>query len=841
MPAEFIHPMSHHPVRKSVTLLMPGNGVPPVRGLSWVCLALTVWLCCASTSAFAEVDFAHQIVPMLRKHCIECHSGTKISGGLSLNDQAAFLQGSENGRIVDFAQPDQSLMLHVVTTDDADFRMPPKGPGLTKEEAALLRQWIKEKAPWEPGFAFTKPAYEPPLKPRKVELPPIVNGRAHPIDRLVDAAFASRQIERPAAISDGEFLRRASLDLIGLLPTPEEYAAFMADHHPDKRTRLIQSLLNRDVDYTEHWLSFWNDLLRNDYSGTGFITGGRKQISRWLYESLLNNLPYDQLASELIAPPSVESRGYIDGITWRGTVSAGQTVEIQFAQSVGQSFLGINLKCASCHDSFVDRWKLDEAYGLAAIYSTRPLEIHRCDKPTGRMAKAYWPFPELGQVDPAAPRDERLKQLASLMTHPENGRFTRTIVNRLWHRLMGRGIVHPLDAMQSEPENADLLDYLANHLQEHQYDLKQTLEFIATSEIYQAKAESVAEESLQASFRGPRARRLSAEQFVDAVWQLTGTAPRKPDANVVRGKLDPALLEATAQAMSAEWIWGDSALDGKSPPANETLAFRTTIDLLEMPHKAAVIISCDNEYTMYLNGKKLGEGKNWEILGGYSLTSALKTNQPNELLVVGKNAGAGNNPAGLFVEVQIVQKDGRLKHFGSSPAWEWSRKLPDAKGKYAEQPTDWKPAVKVPALDVWTQRTLQPAINRLVELNFDQDHMVRSSLVKSDFLMRSLGRPNRDQIVSMRPNELTTLEAIDLSNGQTLATALDQGARSLLEKDFATTPELVNWVYCYALSRPPTETELATTVAALGDEPTRENVADLLWAILMQPEFFYVN
>jgi Protein of unknown function (DUF1553)/Protein of unknown function (DUF1549) len=161
-------------------------------------------------------------------------------------------------------------------------------------------------------------------------------------------------------------------------------------------------------------------------------------------------------------------------VRWRGDVSAGQTVEIQFAQSVGQTFLGINLKCASCHDSFIDRWKLEESFGLAAIYATRPLEIHRCDKPIGTIATASWLFPELGQIDPQTPQPERLKQLAARMTHPENGRFARTIVNRLWQRLMGRGIVHPTDAMQTEPWNADLLDYLAVHLADHRYDLKQT-------------------------------------------------------------------------------------------------------------------------------------------------------------------------------------------------------------------------------------------------------------------------------------------------------------------------------------------------------------------------------
>jgi hypothetical protein len=118
-------------------------------------------------------------------------------------------------------------------------------------------------------------------------------------------------------------------------------------------------------------MTFWNDLLRNDYAGTGYIDGGRRQISGWLYEALRSNMPYDRFARELIAPPTDESRGLIGGIKWRGEVSAGQTVEIQFAQSVAQTFLGLNMKCASCHDSFVDRWKLDEAYGLAATPSPR--------------------------------------------------------------------------------------------------------------------------------------------------------------------------------------------------------------------------------------------------------------------------------------------------------------------------------------------------------------------------------------------------------------------------------------------------------------------------------------
>src|SRR4029078_7722792 len=146
-----------------------------------------------------------------------------------------------------------------------------------------------------------------------------------------------------------------------------------------------------------------------------------------------------KLVRELIAP-TAESEGFILGIRWRGTVRASQSQEGQFAQNISHALLGINMKCASCHDSFIDHWKLSEAYGLAAIYSKEPLLMHRCDKPTGATAKAGWIFPELGQIDADAPQPERLKQLAALMTHPQNGRFTRTIFNRLWHLLSGTAL-----------------------------------------------------------------------------------------------------------------------------------------------------------------------------------------------------------------------------------------------------------------------------------------------------------------------------------------------------------------------------------------------------------------
>src|SRR5579862_3604292 len=144
-------------------------------------------------------------------------------------------------------------------------------------------------------------------------------------------------------------------------------------------------------------MTFWNDALRNDYKGTGYIDGGRKQITTWLYAALATNMGYNQFVGQLINP-TTESEGFTKGIVWRGTVNASQTPQMQAAQNISQVFMGVNLKCASCHDSFINDWKLSDAYGLAAIYSDESLQEFRCDKPTGVWAQPRFIYPELGEI-----------------------------------------------------------------------------------------------------------------------------------------------------------------------------------------------------------------------------------------------------------------------------------------------------------------------------------------------------------------------------------------------------------------------------------------------------------
>ena len=602
------------------------------------------------------VDFAHEVVPILKKHCAECHTAGKHKGGFTMNTREELMSENDNGFVLEVGNAEKSLIIDLITTDDEDLRMPPKGKGLNEKEVQVIAAWINAGAPWEPNFSFAKKTYEPPLSLQRPKLPTPSAKRNHPIDRILDAYLAKQKSSPVTPLDDAAFVRRIHLDVTGLLPTSAVLQAFLKDSSADKREKLISALLANNEDYTGHWLTFWNDLLRNDYAGTGYIDGGRKQISQWLYRSLLENKPYDKFASELIAPAS-GSEGFAHGIKWRGEVSAGQTVPIQYAQSVGQTFLGINLKCASCHDSFTDRWKLTDSYGLAAAFSNDKIEIARCDKPTGKIAEPYWLFPELGKIDPSQPVPARLAQVAKLTTMPENGRFSRTIVNRLWHRLMGRGIVHPVDSMGTEPWNADLLDYLAGYLVDNKYDIKKTIAHITTSQAYQSHSQVLAnDDESKWIYNGPRTKRMTAEQFVDALWQITGTAPAKPD-----------------------------------------FAPQTTVT------------------------------------------------------------------------------------------------------------------------------------------------RVRASLMKSDLLMRSLGRPNREQIVSSRPNDLTTLEAMDLNNAGVLSALLQKGAEHIRTKNNNIPQAIAEDLFLQALSRKPTTDEWQIIQQSLGENPDITSVQDLIWSILVLPEFQLVR
>jgi len=509
---------------------------------------------------------------ILAHSCYSCHGAGKVKGMLRLDSKEAILEGGEHGPVLEAGKPEESEMIRRVTLPRGHKEaMPVKGKPLTAEEIDVLRQWIKMGAPWPTGPL--RSLYRvASLEPRLPTIPAAKSGLDQPIDRFVDAYFKKKGIEWPESVDDRTFYRRVSLDITGLLPNPDSLDRFMADRDPGKRESLVNNLLARDHDYAQHWMTYWNDLLRNDYSGPGFITRGRYDITRWLYASLQNNKPYDRFVRELIDADS-SSEGFILGIRWRGEVNASQRVEMQAAQNVSQVFFGLNLKCASCHDSFISDWKLDDAYSFANLFADSMLQIYRCDKPTGRNAGTRMLYPALGNIDSTADRTARLKQLATLTVQPANGRLYRTLVNRIWAQVMGRGIVEPVDAMDNRPWSQDLLDWLAWDFVQNGADIKRLLRQILTSRTYQLPSVTLSDPEAVMSkdfvFKGMLRRRLSAEQFADGVGMTLH--PLYADSMIAKKRL-PSGIQYCAPFTRASLVMNDPFQRSLGRPTRENVS-----------------------------------------------------------------------------------------------------------------------------------------------------------------------------------------------------------------------------------------------------------------------------
>jgi hypothetical protein len=473
-----------------------------------------LFLLVATLPLYGAVDFASSIHPILAGRCAPCHSGEKPQAGFSVESREAILRAVVPGK------PDDSLLIRKVS-GTAGNRMPPTGGNLSEAQITLLRDWIAEGAAWTDTSGHTTTSWNAPIAPRTPEVP--LSSLANPIDKFIAAYFAKHERTFPEPVSDALFLRRATLDIWGMTPSPEETQAFIADRGPNKREQLIDTLLANRKKYSDHWISFWNDLLRND-QGVNYA-GTRKSITPWLRGALQKDMPFDKMAWALLAPTTPEDPdGFLVGVNWRGDINASQTPYMQAAQNSAQVFLGVNLKCASCHDSFINKYKLKQSYGLAAMFAdTADLELVRCDVKTGKHTGPEFLFPEVASKPASDSLEDRHLAAARSFTDPQNGRFSRTLVNRYWQRLFGRGLVANVDDMDAEPWNADLLDWLAWDFSRHGYDLQYLLKQIMTSRAYALPA--VAEKDQlnpDFVFAGPKLRRLSAEQFADSLSEITG-------------------------------------------------------------------------------------------------------------------------------------------------------------------------------------------------------------------------------------------------------------------------------------------------------------------------------
>jgi mono/diheme cytochrome c family protein len=463
-------------------------------------------------------------VQLVLKRCVECHRTEEPAGGLDLTSRAAALRGGESGAALRPNDAPRSLVYRKV----AAGKMPPKQP-LTPDQVALVREWIDAGAPWDesgsPSASPRSPAALWVLRPLVRPEPPVVQPAswpANPIDAFILARLGAAGLS-PAPPADRlTLIRRATFDLLGLPPTPEEIDTFLADPSPSAFESLIDRLL-ASPHYGERWGRHWLDVVR--FSESHGFEYDHIRDHAWPYRdyvirSLNADRPYTQFVREQIAGDVLEPATRA-GIVATGFLVAGAWDEANQIQksavmrervreeeledmvaAVGQVFLGLTVNCARCHDHKFDPVPQRDYYrikaaiegvqhgnrpmvagsdpnakGLPLTYAARPtpppptfiLGRGDVEKKGERVAAGGLSAVKSPSADFALPADApegaRRSKLAEWVADPSNPLTARVIVNRVWHYHFGTGLVAtPNDFGRNgdRPSHPELLDWLAS-------------------------------------------------------------------------------------------------------------------------------------------------------------------------------------------------------------------------------------------------------------------------------------------------------------------------------------------------------------------------------------------
>jgi mono/diheme cytochrome c family protein len=791
----------------------------------WGSAVLTVARAAPAGNTPALIDYRTQIQPIIAERCLECHSQDRRRGGLSLATYADAMDGGRNGPVI---RPTNSagstLVRHL--TGAIDPQMPKDEDPLTPAQIALIAAWIDEGARETPASPPAPAPWEAPLALERPAVAAVMwTAWSSPLDRFVAAYLAERHVKEPDAVSDALFARRAYLDAWGLLPTPAQLQAFVADPAPGKRAALVDALLADNDKYAEHWISFWNDLLRNEDGVTYFSeTAGRKSITDWLLPALTSNLPYDRFVVKLLNPTTAsDPDGFLTGVNWRGETTAAVTPWMQASQNTAQVFLGINLKCNACHDSFVSKWKLKDAYALAAYFSPDPkLQLYRCDVAQNRFAEPAFLFPELSHAPASSALPDRRAAAAALFTDSGNGRLPRTLVNRIWQRLFGRGIVANPDEMDGRPWSAALLDGLASDFVDHGYDVKDLIRTIMTSRAYQMpsvprSAEPAARDYV---FAGPEVRRLSAEQFADAVGAITG-----------EWSIYPGHPSTPGGAYGRDWRAASSNLTRAlgRPIRDQVNSLRasgaSTLQALELVNGEI--------YTRWLSrGAR-------RMLGELPPEPASLYNRS----VAGRAAASSafdidvSNAAALWL---VVEDTGSNVPEVLQPVWAQAELV---------GPAGATPLSSLAPRDASGIRAATGPIG--LASNGDGVRVKNPSVIVYDIggkgftrLRGNVGLENPKNEIGSTLNPQLRFFVFDAAPNMERLVPPVPGTPLPSGPTLTTSAQAIDRVFWYALGRAPSAAERRVAGEALrdpaGTRPSAEGLADVLWAVTMKPEFQFI-
>ena len=441
------------------------------------------------------------------------------------------------------------------------------------------------------------------------------------IDRFLNAKLGEENITPQPLTNDWAFLRRVSLDVIGTVPgrlmveglglrdrkdekdiKDENASAPALNPQPStlNRAALIDRLLDQPG-WADHWVGYWQDVLAENPNIVNPTLNNTGPFRWWLHESFSDNKPFDRFATELIL---MEGSTHYGGPAGFGIASQNDSPMAAKAHVLAQAFLGMEMKCARCHDAPYHDFKQRDLFSIAAMLkrgdekvpktSTIPgdeaslasLLVKVTLKP-GEAIAPSWPFEKglTAKFDLSFlfdPKDQR-EQLAALVTSHTNRRFAQVIVNRMWHRYLGRGLVEPIDDWEhAAPSHPELLEFLERELIRSGYDLKHVARLILNSHAYQRRADvqAAGDAKRAALFAGPVPRRMSAEQIVDSLFAAVGKPLHTEEMSVDTDS--QRSYESSLSMGTPQRAWQFASLSNeRDRPALSLPAAQTIINVLE--------------------------------------------------------------------------------------------------------------------------------------------------------------------------------------------------------------------------------------------------------------------
>jgi hypothetical protein len=454
-----------------------------------------------------------------------------LPGGRVLNSPARWQQLAVVAHFADGTTRDVTRLTVFTSSDPGIAGVSTSGlvefeqPG----EVAILCRYLDELLPIRLTYLEPRKGFHWPNPPE-----------SNFIDHFVFAKLKMLSIPPADLCNDEEFVRRVYMDICGVLPTADQTRSFLASKEPNKRAKLIDTLLDRP-EYADFWTLKWSDVLRS--SRKSVQLKGAYNFQKWLHSHIAKNTPLDAMVRELLTA---------DGNTFANPPANYYRIArdpTSLAETTAQLFFGIRMQCAKCHNHPFERWTQDDYYSMAAffarvkqrkdpsepaakkdaaeyIYLTRAGEVVQ-----PRTGKTMPPRFLGGTVPPLPPGTDRRVVLAKWLTSGDNPFFAKSVVNRIWYHVMGRGIVDPVDDFRdSNPSaNDELLDALAKDFVAHHFDAKHLVRIICNSRTYQLSAQTNDLNKADNKYFSHAVTKLyTAEQLFDALCAVTDVPEKFP-------------------------------------------------------------------------------------------------------------------------------------------------------------------------------------------------------------------------------------------------------------------------------------------------------------------------